>query len=372
MPIYKTGKTKNGKTQYRVFVNYTNRNGESKRLTKCVYGKAEAAAAEMQFLKDAAEANVASKITLRRLYDEYIKAKAHEVRASSLMKTKSAIGNHVLNTSLADQRLDRLTVPALQSWKNDLGSKELTVTTKNNMIKEFSAMLNYAVRMEYLPKNPLKNVGRFNDAYFTTQEDKLQYYTADQFRLYIAAAEESRRNLTDYACYIFFNLAYYTGARKGELNALKWSDLDGDVIHIRRSICQKSKKGYEETPPKNKSSVRDLRVPQKVLSLLEEYKSTLDKSFGWREDMRLCGGIKPISDSNLDNHNRKFAELAGLPHIRIHDFRHSHATLLVNENVNIKEVARRLGHSDVSMTWNTYAHLYPKAEDQALNVLDRV
>lgn len=67
-----------------------------------------------------------------------------------------------------------------------------------------------------------------------------------------------------------------------------------------------------------------------------------------------------------------FSEIAGLKHIRIHDFRHSHASLLANEGINIQEIARRLGHSDVSMTWNTYSHLYPREEERAIQILDKI
>ena len=64
------------------------------------------------------------------------------------------------------------------------------------------------------------------------------------------------------------------------------------------------------------------------------------------------------------------AAAAGLPHIRIHDFRHTHATLLANEGINIQEIARRLGHSNVEQTWNTYSHLYPREEERAVAILD--
>jgi integrase len=79
-----------------------------------------------------------------------------------------------------------------------------------------------------------------------------------------------------------------------------------------------------------------------------------------------------LRDSSLDNKNKQFAELAGLPHIRIHDFRHSHASLLANEGINIQEIARRLGHSNIEMTWNTYSHLYPREEERAVQILNKI
>lgn len=342
---------------------------KKKRLTKCVVGQTEAKDAEDELKKQAAESGNAGTMTLQQLYDEYIAVKEHEVRTSTLIKCKSVLNNHVLNTNLKDKRIDKLNKRVLQMWKNELAKKDISIAMKNNVIRDFNTLLNYAKKMDYLTKNPLAELGKFKDAYFTTAQDKMQYYTPEQFRRYIQAAKDSRRTLTDYCCCIFFILAYYTGMRKGEINALKWSDLEGNTLHVRRSICQKVK-GYEETPPKNKSSYRDLQIPKKVLKELNEHRAVLQKNIEYRESLRICGGYKPIADTQLENHNQQYAKAAGLPHIRIHDFRHSHASLLCNEGINIQEVARRLGHSDVSMTWNTYSHLYPKAEEKALEVLE--
>ena len=75
---------------------------------------------------------------------------------------------------------------------------------------------------------------------------------------------------------------------------------------------------------------------------------------------------------SIDKRNRKYAEAAGLPRIKIHEYRHSHVSLLANEGINIQELARRLGHSNVQETWNTYYHLYPRAEERAVEVLNKI
>lgn len=70
--------------------------------------------------------------------------------------------------------------------------------------------------------------------------------------------------------------------------------------------------------------------------------------------------------------NTAFAEAAGLPHIRIHDFRHSHLSYLVHKGINIQEIARRLGHADIKMTLNTYSHLYRQDAEKAVEALDKI
>ncbi len=161
--------------------------------------------------------------------------------------------------------------------------------------------------------------------------------------------------------------------RKGEINALKWSDIDGDIIHVRRSVAQKVKgKSIVETPPKNKSSYRDIQMPRRLRDLLDEHRSHQETFSSFSNDWRVCGGPNCISDTAISNHNNMYADLAGLPRIRIHDFRHSHASLLANEGINIQEIARRLGHAKIEMTWNTYSHLYPREEERAVRVLDSI
>ena len=371
MPIYKTGRTKDGKTQYRVVVNYTDTNGEYKQLSQRVYGRTEAKDAEDALERKVQEKEFSKRITLRQLYEEYTAAKVHEVRTSSLNKTKSILKNHVLNTDLSNRRIDRLTVPVLQEWKNNLGQKDIMISTKNNAIRELNALLNYAVRMEYLPKNPLRNVGKFKDAYFTVKQEQYKYYTKEQFDRYYQAALSCRKNLTDYACCVFFYLLFYSGLRKGEMNALKWSDLEGNTLHVRRSINQKVK-GYEETPPKNPSSYRTVELPQNAMDVIKAHRALFENSDRFNDDWRLCGGIKPISDTNIENHNTLYAKLAGLHHITIHEFRHSHATLLINSGVSIFAVQRRLGHSDIKTTMKHYAHLYPSTEESIIKILENM
>ena len=79
-----------------------------------------------------------------------------------------------------------------------------------------------------------------------------------------------------------------------------------------------------------------------------------------------------MRDTTVDKANRKIAQLADVKHIRVHDFRHSHASLLANNGINIQEIARRLGHSDIKTTLQTYSHLYPKESERALEVLNNI
>lgn len=373
MPITKTNRKKDGKQGYRVRVNYTDSRGVARQIERTAYGMPEAKLLEMQLLNSVTQKDTSfSTLTVENLYDEYIRNKASEVRESSLTKTKQILNNHVL-PYLRNITLSKLTKPKLQEWKNTISEKGLSIVMQQNIYGELRALLNFAVQMEYIPKNPLISLGNFKEVYFEMPEEKIHFYTPEEFKKYIACAMSDSSTLTEWGYYVFFNIAYYTGMRKGEINALKWTDLDGDILHIRRSVNQKVKgKDIVETPPKNRSSFRDVQVPIPLMKILSEHKERQKQTDSFSEDYRICGGKSCLSDSSLANKNIRFAKEAELHQIRIHDFRHSHASLLANEGINIQEIAKRLGHSNIEMTWNTYSHLYPRESERALLVLNKI
>lgn len=368
-------KDKNGRQAYRVRVNFVDTNGKKKQVERMAYGLAEATLLEQQLLIEYKEKKqiIVPRMTVQQLCDEYEKYHAMETRKSTHSNTMKTLSLRVL-PALGNCQLSKLTQPVLTKWKLEIDKQNIALGTKQNGYKALSALLNFAVKMEYIPKNPLTAIGNFRDANTIDKPaDTLHYYTPEEFLKYIAVAEETAKNVVDWGYFVFFNIAFYTGARKGEINALKWSDIEGNVMHIRRSIAQKLKGEDVETPPKNKSSYRDLQIPAPLMKILNEHKERQRAAAHlFSEDFRICGGERPLRDTSIENHNKKFAATAGLPHIRIHDFRHSHASVLVNNGINIQEVARRLGHSDIEMTWNTYSHLYPREEERAVEVLNQI
>lgn len=360
---------KDGKQKYRVRVNFTDTLGKNRQIERTAYGSDEAKQLELELNRSCKNSAPAQRMTILELYNQYITAKTHELRETSLKKTQGILTRHIL-PYLSDVKLDKLTSPVLQHWKQDIEKLDLSISTRKNIYKEFRAMLNFGVTLDYLPQNPLLKVGNFKAP--LEEHKEMMFYTPNEFLKYIKVARElaetAHDNIQPWVFYVFFNIAFFTGMRKGEIYALTWNDIKENEIHITKSLSQKLKGADRITPPKNKSSIRVIQMPDPLQLVLNEHYNRCKDMPGFTDEHYIC----LLRDTTLDKANRKIAELAEVKHIRVHDFRHSHASLLANNGINIQEIARRLGHSDIKTTLQTYSHLYPKESERALEVLNHI
>ena len=366
---------KDGKQKYRVRVNYTDRLGKAKQIDRVAYGLDKAKQLERELNYQLKQEIPTAKMTVQDLYDEYIEVKKHEIRETSLDTNERNLKKYVLEP-LGNYKLSKLNVAVLQKWKQDMEQKGLSTKTKQNRYGEFRTLLNYAVKMEYIPRNPLLKVGNFKAPFETKKE--MQYYTADEFKKFIQKAKEeaiqseSKGYMHKWHYYVFFNIAFYTGLRKGEIHALQWTDIKDGYLSVTKSIAQKLKGGDRITPPKNRSSIRTIQMPEPLIQILNEHYERCKSIIGFNDSYYITGGERPLRDTSIQNELKKYAKLANIKAIRVHDFRHSHASLLANEGINIQEIARRLGHSKINITWETYSHLYPREEERAINILNKI
>ena len=380
MPIYKVdGIKKDGLQKYKVRVNYISDDGTPKQLTRTAYGSEAAKDLERQLNKEIKTKgeNSIKNLTVQELFEKCAVAKKFEIREITLDKLTRRY-NIYIKPTMANIRIDRLNAATLQEWKQTIEEKGLSLSTRKSAYSVFRLILNFAVKMEYLERNPLLKVGNFKDT--VTVKKEMSIYTADQFTKFIGTArkqalicEMKDRSLSEWEYYVFFAIAFYTGLRKGEIHALRWSDTTDTLLHVKRSITQKLRGEDRETAPKNSSSIRVLQIPLPLIKILKEHKIRKEKQEHFSIEHRICGtDERCLRDSTIQNRNNYYAELSGLDSIRIHDFRHSHVSVLANEGINIQEIARRLGHARVEMTWNTYSHLYPREEERAVDVLNKI
>lgn len=375
MPIYKMNGRRDGKQKYRVRINFIDALGKARQVDRVTYGSDEAKILELKLLQEIRHETPAKRMTLRELFDEYCEVRKNEIRESTLDKFKRIMEYHIM-PELENIKLDKFAPQLLAQWKLNMENKGLSLYTKQATFSVFRNLLNYAVKMDYISKNPLVRVGNFRNSGEIKKE--MDFYTADEFKKFISAARqnaqeaERRGFLSEWDYYVFFAIAFYTGLRKGEIHGLQWNDISKDYLSVKRSVTQKLKGEDRETPPKNTASVRTLQIPKPLMLILNEHKKRWRKYDGFNSSFKVCGGTKCLRDTSIENHNKRFAQMAGVKKIRIHDFRHSHVSLLANNGINIQEIARRLGHSKIEMTWNTYSHLYPKEEEKAVEILNKI
>jgi len=325
MPIYKTEGKKDGLQKYNVRINYISDDGKSKQLTRIAYGLEAAKDLESKLAKEIKTKgeNSVKNLTVQQLFDKYMESKRYEVRESTYDKDKRNFKLYV-QPKMANVRIDKLTVSMLQDWKQSIEAKGLTLKTRKHAYSIFRSTLGFAVKMEYLERNPLLKLGNFKDAFISKKEMKI--YTAEQFtqlknaiKQLAEEKQEKHGDLSEWDFYVFFNIAFYTGLRKGEILALKWSDIKGSLLSVERSITQKIKGGDRETPPKNSSSIRTLQMPLPLIQVLNEHRQRQEQLEHFTEDHRICGGEHCWRDCSLQKRNLHYASVSGLEAIRKHD-----------------------------------------------------
>jgi integrase len=173
-------------------------------------------------------------------------------------------------------------------------------------------------------------------------------------------------------------IALSTGMRRGEILGLRWSDLGADhsVAHVRRTLQAIDPEPVFEDP-KTRRSRRAVALPaflRPYLARQLEDQARRRESLGasWRENDLVidAGDGSPVNPVNLSSAWPKFLRRAGLPHVRFHDLRHAHATLMLLQGVHPKVVSERLGHSSIGITLDTYSHVLPGMQEEAAEAFD--
>lgn len=172
---------------------------------------------------------------------------------------------------------------------------------------------------------------------------------------------------------LFYLFLYVTGCRRGEGAALTWEDIGETFVRINKSVSTKTKRAaYVVTTPKNKGSIRTIVIPRMLSEILMQYKEDQKAEIGdeWKPSMFVFGGKNPLPASTVDRYFHNAIKAAGVKRIRIHDLRHSCASLLISKGISIVAVSRQLGHKNIEQTLNTYSHLLPDDKQALLNTLE--
>ncbi|MBT3165292.1 site-specific integrase [Streptomyces sp. Vc74B-19] len=239
----------------------------------------------------------------------------------------------------------------------------LTVTYVHSVLK---SALEHAVREDELPRNVARNVKTT-----APRPRRFQPLTATEARKFLDAARAER-------LHALYELALRTGLRKGELLGLRWEDLDlnSGTASIRRSLQRTRTGGLTHLPTKTRASERRIALPTECLHSLKEHRGRQDKEretagSGWSDSglVFTTPTGQPLDPANLTRRFRSFLNRAGLRRIRFHDLRHSTATLLLEQGVDLVVIKELLGHAHIGVTAGVYAHVRLRLQRQAIDAL---
>lgn len=364
MPVYKTKteKTKDNKIWY-FKCNYRDIYGNIKQKKSKKYAtKEEATKEEAKFLLSIGEEGKSNKITFNNVYEEYMLKSSTEVRPQTLKKNVNYYKH--IKPYLGNVIIDKLTLEQAKKWQYEMNKKELKCSYKNKIFDFLKTLIKYSNIYYYTDNNVINLLGKFKDV--NEKKEEMQFFTEEEYKKFSSTIDEL-------LWLTVFNTLFYCGIRQGELQALTWNDIDfkKNTININKTLTTKLKgEKYTIFPPKTESSYRIIPIVKELRqNLIELYNiySTLD---GFNKKWFVFGGIKPLSETTIQNRKNKYCNLAEVKQIRIHDFRHSCASLLISKNADPVLVAKYLGHSDVSMTLNRYSHMYKSKLDEIIKLIE--
>lgn len=346
MPAYKDDKTGKWETLF-YYTDY--KNERRKKHRRGFNTKREALEFEREFL---AQSQFSIEMTFKSLYSLY-----HSDMESRIKKTTMETKEYIVNTKILPffekMKVKDIKPIHIRKWQTDLLKMEYSKTYLKTIYNQLTAIFNYAIRFHNLDKNPCHTAGSIGKK----DADEMQILSLQEFNKMIDC-------VTDKENKFFYIILFWTGMRKGELLALTYEDVnfENKTIMINKNF-QIVKREKLITDPKTPRGRRVIAVNDIVLNCIKELWSTSYKP-------NKTDKIFYLSKDSLKRQLDTACKKAGVPRIRVHDLRHSHASYLLSNGVNIVILSRRLGHEKVQTTLNIYCHICPSSEDRLNDVLN--
>lgn len=329
--------------------------------------KKQAQIALAELLKDIEANGLENKpkeMTFKELYDMWLKQHQMNVRESTIETLKSFCISRIL-PNLGNQYLNTITVVQCQSILNEWYEDNLRSYKQLRTIT--AQIMRYGESMELMKSNPMSKtiLPRKKEA-----ESKIKYFTKEQLEFFFDRLKENE----DYKQFAFFRLLAFTGARKAEILALQWKDIDlfNKTITIGKTVARGAKGRSIIQAPKTAAGNRTISIDEKTIKILSTWQSYQRQDY-------FKMGFNTSNDEQLVFSNRKNEVLCtpivnkwlkiiisetNLPGITPHHFRHTHASLLLQSGIPIKEVSERLGHKDIRVTLEIYSHVMPEEAEK--------
>ncbi|HBF4252891.1 site-specific integrase [Clostridioides difficile] len=282
------------------------------------------------------------------------------------------IKNH-LKPDLGKYKLKNLNPAILQKFLNDKSRFGLSKNSINNFYGVLSGALKSAVyQFKFIKENPMQYVHMPK-----MQENKkndLKIISLKDFNKILERFPQGS------SFYIPLQIAFNTGMRGGEVTALQWDDIDleNKIIHVRHTLISRGKEGFELGTPKTESSYRKINIGDTLTKVLKEHKKLqkemklkfgewyINSSFVCTKEMG-----EHVTTNSLKYLSRVVNYELGID-FNFHSLRHTHATLLLENGANIKDIQHRLGHAKISTTMDTYSHVTNNMRNQTVNIFESI
>ncbi|MBP3721859.1 MAG: site-specific integrase [Selenomonadaceae bacterium] len=365
---------------------YMDTNGKRGRKKFAAKTKKEAkdkGQAFLQQIKQGLDADFA-KITVREWTDIWLNSYARpHIRPRTFEKYQSSLLSYII-PKFGAMKLEDLSSLKLQEHFNSLlvngrqDGKGLSASTVRATRRYFSMCLDDAIKAKLLIENPVQST---KAAKLTKKE--IVVLTKEEVTMLVNEAKNIKSPFMSKTLFVLIGLTVRTGMRQGEVFGLKWQDIDFNEssIFIRRSLAHIIGQGAVFQEPKTKSGRRRIILLNEDIELLKEYRK-------WQQEYAEDLGDKfdsndlvfttpfgmPISPTNFTRrYFRPLLEKCGInKDFTFHGLRHTHATLLLKQGVNPKIVQERLGHSSIKVTMDTYSHVLPDIQRQALCAIEKI
>ncbi|MDW8515063.1 site-specific integrase [Priestia flexa] len=302
-------------------------------------------------------------ITIKEFMKFFIARSELKLKPSTFYKQMNVFNKHIV-PRIGHIKLQEFTKHHAQEFINQLLEKELSPTYIAHICRLARIFFEFALKDDRIVRNPFSDV-------ITPRTKKRSYnvWSVEQLQTFLATAKEWNQHY-----YTLYILAAHTGMRIGEVLGLRWRDVDFENkrISVNQSVYYKERE-FVFSDLKTSNSFRMIAVDDVLVKQLKRHKSRqiegrLAEPFETDYDLVFCRkNGRPLHPEAVRGSFNRMIVRANVPKIRLHDLRHTHATILLKMRENPKIVSERLGHSTVVRTLDTYSHVLPDMQEEAVS-----
>lgn len=316
--------------------------------------KKDAVEAEREFLNSVTFEPIT--ITYSKLLELFLDFKSSRIKKRSLSTYLEVNRLHII-PYFGNMRISSISKDQIRAWQNELIAKGFSNAYLSKIQTNFKHVLLWGFNHDLINKNPFTIEYAKREA----KKKEMLFFTKEEFDQFASVITNETDNL-------IFEILYWCGIRKGELQALTFNDVDFDnkTLRINKSFDNMNR---IVTTPKNNTAYREIYLSEFLIKKLMVYVNTCQKIAGYSKDLFLFGFDKHLSATTLERRKNNYCKKAGVKQIRLHDFRHSHVSLLINNGINDFDIAKRLGHSR-EMVNNVYGHWFIESQRRLADKID--